>query len=364
MFKLKEDEHIIMKDIGCSHGSPDAPLGDELILTNQRVIVQKKGFFGKVKDVKYFPVNRIVIDKNSNKAAIVEKRSLLSSNLVVHFNSGVEYIGFNSKKLAHEFIEHINILLSQYSNEEKTVTADVFNEEKKKKGFFKRIGEHLSDPEKLIETAQEKIEIASEEKRSKLFEKSLGTEILVIDRQNSKSSYSVSENVVDRFDVFDGNQILKYTVMGKRYSRKRQLEVFNTIDKDRIGFVKEKLFAPRIPFTFQSSPVDFSIEMNGQKLGKIKSKGGIVNRKFKVGFTGWQIKGNFITGNYSIFMKKEEIAKVNRKGVSYILTFYESSNELLLLMIVLALYSDASQDKTTIKKQTKRRRRSLFFPWL
>jgi len=214
-----------------------------------------------------------------------------------------------------------------------------------------------------IEKASDKLEESAKKSWDKLFEKDIGTEILVFDRITSTGSYKLSESLVDRFDIYDDNQKLIFTVKGKRLSSKRQLEVYDARGKC-IGLLKEKLFAMRGPFSFEASPVDFTVKLYGKKLGKIKSKGGIVNRKYKIGFNGWHIKGNVLSGKYSVVKGKEEIAKVSRKWGTYVLSFYEKHNELVLLMIVIALYSDSAPDKSDIRKRSRERKLKRAKFWL
>ena len=215
----------------------------------------------------------------------------------------------------------------------------------------------------LLGKASDKLEQSAKNSWDKLFEKEPGTEILVFNRQSSTASRKLSEALVDRFDIYDENQALRFTVKGKRLSSKRQLEVYDSGGK-HLGILKEKLFAFRGLLSLEASPIDFTVELHGKKLGKIKSKGGIVNRKFKIGFNGWQIKGNVFSGKYSIVKGKEEIAKVSRKWEKYVLTFFEKGNELILLMIVLALYSDSVPDKSSIREQNRERKLRKIKFWL
>ena len=219
-----------------------------------------------------------------------------------------------------------------------------------------------SDPvintlDKVTEKAKDKLEESANNKSAKLFKKEPGTEILVFDCQSNTMSHKLSESLVDRFNIYGENQKIKYTVKGKKSSKKRQLEVFDAWGR-YIGLLKEKLYAHRGPFSLEAAPIDFSVEIYGRKYGKIKSTGGIINRKFKIDFFGWNIKGNVLSGNYSVVKGKEEIARISRKWGTYVLTFFDIQNELLLLMIVIALYSDSAPDKSEVRKDTWERKRS------
>jgi len=187
-----------------------------------------------------------------------------------------------------------------------------------------------------------KLEKSAEKSTAKLFKKAPDTEILVFDSLEITDRKKRSKKEV--FNIYGENQELRYTVKGKLSSKKCLLSVYDAGGRS-IGLLKEKAFAYRGLVSFETSPVDYSIEIYGKKLGEIKSKGGIVNRKYQLGFYGWHIKGNVISGNYTVVKENEEIAKINRKSGTYILTFREKQNELLLLMVVLALFSDSLPDE-------------------
>jgi len=71
-----------------------------------------------------------------------------------------------------------------------------------------------------------------------------------------------------------------------------------------LGTVKEKRMAFR-PTT--------AIEIEGKKLGKVKSKGSFIKRKHIVDFNGWHIEGNIRGRQYRILNGTEEIANFSRK---------------------------------------------------
>jgi len=196
----------------------------------------------------------------------------------------------------------------------------------------------------VLDKVTTKLEKSTDKSTAKLFEKAPDTEILVFDSLDFIDSNKRSKSIADIFNIYGENQELKYTVKGKLSSNKCQLNVYDASGRN-IGLLKEKAFANRGLVSFEASPVDYSIEIYGKKYGEIKSKGGIVNRKYQLGFYGWHIKGNVLSGNYSVVKENEEIANINRKGGTYVLTFYEKQNELLLLLVVIALYSDSLPDE-------------------
>ena len=78
-----------------------------------------------------------------------------------------------------------------------------------------------SDPViNTLEKVSDKLEESGNNRSAKLFKKEPGTEILVFDCQSNTMSHKLSESLVDRFDIYGENQELKYTVKGKRSSKK------------------------------------------------------------------------------------------------------------------------------------------------
>ena len=140
------------------------------------------------------------------------------------------------------------------------------------------------------------------------FEEALETEVLMFRLQSSANSSKFSEALSDKFEIYDEMQQLKYTVKGKALSLKRHLEVFNSRG-EYVGMLKERLYTAHRPFSASASPQNFAVELSGMKLGIIKAKGDISDRKYKIGFNNWRIKGNVLSGNYSVFKEKEEVAR-------------------------------------------------------
>ncbi len=178
----------------------------------------------------------------------------------------------------------------------------------------------------------EKIEIKNEEKIKREFDKKSGIEVLVIRRKQITWK--------EKFDVYDEYQNIKYTVKGDLISIKPNLIILD--DKGRkIASVKEKIISWRLPFSFESKPVDFILEIDGKKIGKVKSKWAFAKQKYEVDLNGWQIEGNILGWKYKICNKNEQIAKISQRvfdfGDTYVINFANPNNELLVLMLVLAM---------------------------
>ena len=84
---------------------------DELILTNQRLILKEKSIFGKVKNVTSFPVSDIQISNNQAQVR-VGKKGFMDHTLDVYFVSGKERFDFSWEDEIKEWCNDINTLLT------------------------------------------------------------------------------------------------------------------------------------------------------------------------------------------------------------------------------------------------------------
>lgn len=207
----------------------------------------------------------------------------------------------------------------------------------------------------VADSALNKIEKKIEERENKLFEKKSENDILVIQRYKATRK--------DQFDVFDENREVKYTVKGKSASVKHHLRIYDAKGKE-LGRVKEKLISLRSPFSFEYNPVDYIIEINGEKRGKIKSRRKFGKQKYEVKFNGWRIEGNIVGWNFKILNGNDIIGYISKHSINqaYVVEFPDKENELLILMLVIALYAangPSKQDRN--ERARKHRRRSRFF---
>lgn len=203
-----------------------------------------------------------------------------------------------------------------------------------------------------IKTLNKISEKRDSKSKDRLFSKEPGTEVLVINQHRFTWK--------DEFEVYNENREVKYTVKGELTSIKHHLHIYNAYGKE-IGMVKEKLISLRSPISFtESTPVDFIIEIEGKKVGKIKSKWSLGKQKYEVDFNGWRIEGNVLGWKYKVFNGSEEIARISQKvfyfGDTYVVTFPNIQNELVVLMLVIALDASNAPKKSEELKRTMRKK--------
>lgn len=150
--------------------------------------------------------------------------------------------------------------------------------------------------------------------------------------------YSRSE----KYNVFDENQTVKYTVKGELLSLKHHLHIFDAKGQE-IGAIKEKLFAFRNPFSFEHSPIDYVLFSAGRKLGKVKRRSRFFKTKYIIDFNKWKIVSKELSLKYDVYDGDKIVLMVTSMskpdGHILFVDIYEKNIELVGLMIALVFDS-------------------------
>ena len=90
---LNPGETVVKRnsEIGC--GGSFSRNNNDLILTNQSIILQKKNLFGKVTEVKRFPLSEITVSGNQAQVRL-GKKDIVTPTLDIYFSSGMESFRF------------------------------------------------------------------------------------------------------------------------------------------------------------------------------------------------------------------------------------------------------------------------------
>lgn len=212
------------------------------------------------------------------------------------------------------------------------------------------IADALEVPIQALDKVGKKLEAKNEKGQQEIFNITPGTGILAF----SEHRFEWKET----FYVYDNNREVKYVVKGDFVSLKRLLRVYDVNGKE-IGTIREKLIPLRSPISFESNPVDFSIEINGKKMGKVKSRWALGKQKFEVDYNGWSIVGNITASKFQILNGKEEISQISYKLLNwggYVATYPDPLNEANILMLVLALIIANAPQKSEKLKRTIHRK--------
>ena len=218
--------------------------------------------------------------------------------------------------------------------------------------FADKIDTALEVTSEALNNVARKVEVSRVNHIEKLFEKELGTEVLVI--------YQHPYTWNDFFEIYDENKQVKYTVKGDHASIKRHLHVFDKGNRE-IGMVREKMRGIKSPFSYKAKPKQFEIFVYGKKLGKVKLKYFFGKPKHEVLYNGWHIDGNILGTSYRIISNNEEVAVVSNKVLltqsdMYVASFHNIQYELDILLLVLTLDIANAPTKTEEHKSIRHER--------
>ena len=171
----------------------------------------------------------------------------------------------------------------------------------------------------------------------------------------------------ESFQIFDEDENVKYIVKGKLISATHDFTVYDATGKIALGRVREKMLALRSPISFERHPKDFIIQMDGKKLGKMKSRYVFGKQKCEFTFNNWVLEGNVFGVKYKVLDGKEKVMEVSQKvwviGDTYYLDIANPDDELLCVLILLAIdssHSSKSDDnKQTVIHKYRRARRTF-----
>lgn len=135
----------------------------------------------------------------------------------------------------------------------------------------------------------------------------------------------------DRFDITDEFQNQLYFVEGSWLKLLKSFSIYNT-DNEMVAKLQHE-------FSFFLSA--YTLEINDLPVAQIKQRFSFFRMKLDIVSEGVLVSGDLFELNFSIEKHGKEIAKINKKilswGDTYQLTLFDESEELLALGIVLAI---------------------------
>ena len=146
-------------------------------------------------------------------------------------------------------------------------------------------------------------------------------EVLIIDIKNSYKG---------KYEVYDNNRKLKYTVKGKTISSKPCLHIYNTWQR-QVATIQQNKRSFRL---YEVHDLIFNIE--NKKMSVFKNKSTLLKNRYNLD-NGWNIERKVLKQKYEIKNLDKIIAKISPCGLEEIIIFSKNENELLILMVVLAI---------------------------
>lgn len=135
----------------------------------------------------------------------------------------------------------------------------------------------------------------------------------------------------DSYDIYDEAGQTVYTVKGE-LAWGHQLRIYDRNGYE-VGLVKQRIFTwlPK-----------FEIYINGELIGSVNKEFSLFTPKFNIDFTGWQVQGDWLGWDYSIYnTQAQSIASVSKEifnwSDTYVLNIHNPQDALYVLMLVLAI---------------------------
>ncbi len=135
----------------------------------------------------------------------------------------------------------------------------------------------------------------------------------------------------DKFNVYDEDENVKFTVKGKALSIGKKLYVYDAAENE-IGLVSQKL---------ASITPKYEIFVNGKSMGHIKKELKLLAQNYQVECHGWDVKGDFMGWDYEVLENGRNVAQIHKEwlawGDTYVLDIHDPKDEVMSLMLVLAI---------------------------
>ena len=135
-----------------------------------------------------------------------------------------------------------------------------------------------------------------------------------------------------KYNVYHEDRSIAYVVQGEPSLIRRKMEVYDE-NGQPLGRLQTKLihFFPA-----------YTIWKNGTEVGKVQQQFAFPNRKFKVDFRDWTVKGDFIGWNYQVLdASGNQIAAINQQiwnlTEHYVIDSANDSDDLDVLMLTIAI---------------------------
>ena len=120
---------------------------------------------------------------------------------------------------------------------------------------------------------------------------------------------------------------------------KQKLYIYDS-SQTEVASITKKAFTPRLSFSSNSKNMDFSLEVNKENIGTLKSKYSPDEQTFKLNSEEWSFIGVISHWEYTIYSNRKEIAYLSPHtfsfGKTYFLDFPNPNNELMLLLLIFA----------------------------
>lgn len=136
----------------------------------------------------------------------------------------------------------------------------------------------------------------------------------------------------DSYDVYDENGIARYFVKAEFFSLGHKIHVYEKQSGREVGSIHQRLLT-LLPA--------FDIVIDGREQGSVKKEFSLFTPKYHVDYRGWDVEGNFMGWDYSVYSGDMEIMTISKElfawGDTYVMNYANPAYELPGLLLVIAI---------------------------
>lgn len=136
----------------------------------------------------------------------------------------------------------------------------------------------------------------------------------------------------DSYDVYDENGVARYFVRAEFLTLGHQIHVYDKQTGREVGSIHQRLL------TFTPT---FDIIVDGQAQGSVTKKITLFTPRYTVDFRGWNVEGDLLGWDYSVFQGNGEVMSISKQwlswGDTYIMNYTNPAYEMPGLLLVLAI---------------------------
>ncbi len=135
----------------------------------------------------------------------------------------------------------------------------------------------------------------------------------------------------DKFNIYNEDGSEAYSVQGKVFSLGKKLDLYDNND-NHLSHISQKVisFLPR-----------FFIEMNGEEVAEVVKHFTLFKQKFSVSGFNWEIDGDFLEHEYTIYNDQITVAIVSKEwftwGDAYSIVIHDSVDPVEVMSVVLVI---------------------------
>ncbi len=140
-------------------------------------------------------------------------------------------------------------------------------------------------------------------------------------------------NIGNKFQIKDDQGVPRFEVVGKVFTIGKKLNIYDMIGTN-VAYIEQKIFR-FLP--------EYNIYLNNQLGATIKQKLSFLKQRFSIesDFGDFDVEGDIFAYNFSIYKNGREVARVNKKWISfsdtYMVDIDNDENQAFILSIVIVL---------------------------